>query len=81
MPIIYNKVRINRKIGIKFAPQKIEKMPPHKKNSQVIDYYQHEERRDSDRFNIRLACLLQELKDRENVLKLYTRDISFISSF
>ena len=47
----------------------------------MTDYYQGHERRDLERFDLRLACLLQELKHKENVLKLYTRDISSYGAF
>jgi hypothetical protein len=35
-----------------------------------------QERRDSKRLSLRLPCLLHKVKDRQHILKLYTRDIS-----
>jgi hypothetical protein len=39
------------------------------------------ERRNSERLSLRLACLLHELKDKQHILKLYTRDISNSGAF
>ena len=47
----------------------------------MTGYDQRHERRDLERFDLRLACLLQELKHREKVFKLYTRDISSHGAF
>jgi hypothetical protein len=51
------------------------------RNASMIDSHQQLERRDANRFSLRLACLLQERHHRDNVLKLYTRDISSYGAF
>lgn len=47
----------------------------------TIECRQQTERRDSHRLNLRLACLLKERGDQENVLKLYTKDVSSGGAF
>jgi c-di-GMP-binding flagellar brake protein YcgR len=47
----------------------------------MIDSDRPGERRDSDRLDLRLACLLQEFNHRGTVLKLYTKDISCRGAF
>lgn len=47
----------------------------------MTEDYQLCERRELERFDLRLACLLQELKHREKVFKLYTKDISSYGAF